>query len=377
MKIGIILSKCHRFGSSRYLIETIPYFASKGHEIHLFANSWDPIDHPLVFFHKTPKIFASNLLFREAFNTFSNSLIQKFHKFDVTLAQPTRYFTPDIGEMQFVYKAWIDYKLSAGVKDNFKIKFADSWLSWMEKRNVKKCKEFIALAGCVKKTMVDGYGIPDEKVTVCYSGVNLEEFHPKNKKLYTGEIRKQFGIRGDEKLILFVGNPFSRKGLDYLIKALLHIKGEKFKLLVSGKDDPQPYIELSKKLGLENKIVYNIGLTSEIRKIFAAADMFVFPTLYEPFGLVILEAMASGVPVIASEIAGAAELIDNYKDGIILKNPESVNEIGEALKYLFKSDAKTKVMGQRAREKAENYSWMRTAKCMLKVLERVGQDKQL
>ncbi len=376
MKIGIVLSKCHRFGSSRYLIETIPYFASKGHEIHLFANSWDPIDHKSVFFHKTPRIFSNNLVLREAVNTISNSFIQKFHKFDVTLAQPTRYFTPDIGEMQFVYKAWIDYKLSARVKDGLKIRLADSWLSWMEKRNVKKCKEFIALAKCVKKTIVSGYAIPDEKVTVCYSGVNIKEFHPKNKKLYRDEIREQFKIKEDEKLILFVGNPFSRKGLDQLVRALPYIKNEKFRLLVSGKDDPKPYIELSKKLGLDNKIVYNIGLTSEIRKIFAAADMFVFPTLYEPFGLVILEAMASGLPVITSEIAGAAELITNYKDGIILKNPENVDEIGKALKYLFESDKRTGIIRNRAREKAENYTWERTAKCMLKVLERVGEDKK-
>lgn len=375
MKIGIVLSKCHRFGSSRYLIETIPYFVSKGHEIHLFANSWDPIEHEAVFFHKTPKLFSNNLVLREAFNTFSNSLIQKFHKFDVTLAQPTRYFTPDIGEMQFVYKAWIDYKLSAGVKDGLKIKLADSWLSWMEKKNVKKCREFIALAGSVKKTMVEGYQIPDEKVAVCYSGVNLDEFHPKNKSLYRAGIREKFGIKDDEKLILFVGNPFSRKGLDHLIKALARIKKEKFKLLVSGKDDPQPYIGLSKNLGLEKKIIYNIGLTSEIKKIFAAADMFVFPTLYEPFGLVILEAMASGLPVVTSEIAGAAELISDHKDGIILKNPENVDEISQSMQYLFASDRKAKLMGQKAREKAENYSWERTAKCMLEVLERVGEGK--
>lgn len=374
MKIGIILSKCHRFGSSRYLIETIPYFASRGHEIHLFANSWDPIDNELVFFHKTPRIFANNLLFREAFNTLSNSIIQKFHEFDVTLAQPTRYFTPDIGEMQFVYKAWIDYKINVGVKDPLKIKMSDKWLSWMEKRNIKKCKEFIALAGCVKKTMVEGYGIPDEKVTVCYSGVNLGEFQPKNKKLYRDEVRSKFGVNEDEKLILFVGNPFSRKGLDYLIQALTYIKNEKFKLLVSGKDDPQPYIQLSKKLDLEKNIVYNIGLTSEIRKFFAASDMFVFPTLYEPFGLVILEAMASGLPVMTSEIAGAAELIDNYKDGIILKNPENPQEIGAGLRYLFDNAKKAKFMGEKAREKSERYSWTRTAKCMLKVLERVGKN---
>lgn len=370
MKIGIVLSKCHRFGSSRYLIETVPYFASRGHEIHIFANSWDKIDHPNVFFHKTPKVFTKNLILREAFNTFMLTLIQKFHKFDITLAQPTRYFTPDIGEMQFVYKAWIDYKKSRGVRDSIKIKIADGWLSWMEKRNIKMCREFIVLANCVKRDIVKGYKIPEDKVTVCYSGVNLEEFNPKNKRIYREEIRKSFNIANDETLILFVGNPFSRKGLDYLIKSLKHVKDKKFKLLVCGKDDPEPYIKLSRGLGLENKIIYNIGLTTEIRKFFAASDIFVFPTLYEPFGLVILEAMASGIPVITSEIAGAAELITNYKEGIVLKTPENVDEIGKSIKYLIDNPDKIIKMGKAARKKSEIYSWTNTAKCMLRVLER-------
>ena len=373
MKIGIVLSRCHRFGSSRYLVETIPYFADKGHEIHLFANSWDPIDHPNIFFHKTPRIFAGNIFLRESFNTISNTIILKNYKFDVTLAQPTRYFTPEIGEMQFVYKAWIDYKRSSGIKDNFKVRMSDSWLSWMEKRNVKKCKEFIALAGCVKKDMVKYYGIPEEKVSVCYSGVNLDEFTPKNKKLYRESVRKKFGVKEDEVLLLFVGNPFSRKGLDYLIKSLPLVKNKKFKLLVSGKDDPKPYIELAKNLGVENKIIYNLGLTSEIRQIFAVADMFVFPTLYETFGLVILEAMASGLPVITSEIAGAAELMNNKKDGLILKNPENPKEIANNINYLLDNPQECERLGKMARKKSENYSWTNTAKCMLKVLERVGK----
>ena len=373
MKIGIVLSRCHRFGSSRYLMETIPYFASMGHEIHLFANSWDPIDHSNVFFHKTPRIFTNNIFLRESFNTISSTVILKMHKFDVTLAQPTRYFTPDIGEMQFVYKSWIDYKKSRGIKDNFKVGMSDKWLSWMEKRNVARCKEFIALAECVKRDVVKSYGVHPEKVTVCYSGVNLDEFHPKNKSLYRNEIRKKFGINDDEILMLFVGNPFSRKGLDCLIKSLEQIKNRKFKLLVSGKDDPTSYIKLSKSLGLEKKIIYNLGLTSEIRKIFSAADMFVFPTLYETFGLVILEAMASGLPVITSECAGAAELIDNYKDGISLKNPESVDEVCKNIEYLFDNPKEAKFMGIKARQKAENYPWLKTAKSMLSVLEAVGE----
>ena len=135
------------------------------------------------------------------------------------------------------------------------------------------------------------------------------------------------------------------------------------------------YIELAKSLGLEKKIVFNLNLTSDIRKIFAAAAMFVFPTLYETFGLVILEAMASGLPVITSEIAGAAELIDHQKDGLVLKDPENPEEISNYINYLLDNPVARRKIGEMARKKAEKYSWENTAKCMLKVLERVGKEK--
>ncbi|HKZ45180.1 MAG TPA: glycosyltransferase family 4 protein, partial [archaeon] len=94
-----------------------------------------------------------------------------------------------------------------------------------------------------------------------------------------------------------------------------------------------------------------------------------FPTQYEPFGLVILEAMASGLPVVTTKLAGAAELIEDGKDGLLLDNPKSSDEIARKLNYLIENDAMRRKVGKNARKKAEKYTWKKTADEMLKVFE--------
>ena len=112
-------------------------------------------------------------------------------------------------------------------------------------------------------------------------------------------------------------------------------------------------------------------LVPDVGKIYAACDIFVLPTFYEPFGLVILESMACGLPAVTSKLAGAAELIDDGKDGIHLKDPKNFQVLAEELNYLMLNDSVRKKMGKNAREKAEKHTWERTAKIMLNAFEEV------
>ena len=118
------------------------------------------------------------------------------------------------------------------------------------------------------------------------------------------------------------------------------------------------------------------GFTNEIEKYFSSADIFVFPTLYEPFGLVILEAMASGLPVVTSKLAGAAELIENGKDGLLLDDPKNPKEIAEKVNYLIENERIRRAMGRNARKKAEKHPWERTAKEMLEVFEKITKKQR-
>jgi UDP-glucose:(heptosyl)LPS alpha-1,3-glucosyltransferase len=98
-------------------------------------------------------------------------------------------------------------------------------------------------------------------------------------------------------------------------------------------------------------------MVSDIQKYYAASDAMVFPTDYEPFGLVILEAMATGIPVITSRQAGAAELMVDGRNGLLLDDPGNIVDIAEKIKTLYDDRTYCEKLGGEARKTAEKYSW--------------------
>ncbi len=358
MDIGIVLRSCKAAGSSKYVIETTKEFV-KNNDVHVFANYWDSLDRR-VNVHKIP-VVPGNFYVREASFMFFASAIMAGKKFDVTLAQPTRYFSPMVAEMQFVQKSWVEYRRA----NRMAITLGDRILPKIEEYNLKKCRMAIAISQSVADDLARLYSMSEEKIRVVYSGVDYDEFSPDNRKKYSGEIRERHGIGDDEKIILFQGNPFDRKGLEYTIRALpLTPKGTK--LLAVGNDDIIPYMKIAKKLGVDKKIIH-IAFTSEMKKYFAAADAFVLPSLYDTFALVVLEAMASGCGVVSSKYAGASELIEDGKEGFVI-DPKNPGDIAEKINIILNDG---NIFRKNARKKAEQCGWDRTAKEMLEVFEEV------
>jgi UDP-glucose:(heptosyl)LPS alpha-1,3-glucosyltransferase len=367
MKIGIVIRTCKNTGSSRYVVETSKTIV-ENNELHIFTNSWDPLDSRIII-HKIPTFSSNFYVWETSFITIS-TLVMKFHKFDVTLAQPTRYFSPDVAEMQFVYRNWNDYR----DKNHIPVPNGDRFLPPIEKYNIRRAKQVIAISKSIKNEVLHYYHIPEDRVNVIYNGVNTEDFTPDNRSKYFDEIRERHKIDKNEIVLVFAGNPFFRKGLKSTIEALPYLKTKNYKLFIIGRDDPnkQPYLEIIHDLGLDDKVIWT-GITPEIKKYFAASDIFVLPTKYEPFGIVIAEAMASGLPVVTSKLAGAAELIDDGKDGLHIQDPTDSNEIVEKLNYLIHNDDVRKEMGKKARKKVENYTWKSATKQMLEVFEKAAK----
>jgi UDP-glucose:(heptosyl)LPS alpha-1,3-glucosyltransferase len=369
MKIGIIIGNCRNSDSSRRVLELSNYLV-EGNEVHLFCNNYE-LENEKVIFHKIPA-FSGNFFIREtSFSILSTLLLKKF-SFDITFATPSRYLSPKVIDLQFIYGYWRDYK----IKNNLPLSLEDYICSLIEKYNIRKAKKIIAISKSAKRDIQKKYNISEEKVKVVYNGVNLDEFTPKNKIRYKDEInsiKKNFGIRKDELIFLFIGNYFQRKGLRYVITALSELKFPSYKLIVVGEDNFRPYQELASKRRVKNKILF-LKKSQKIAKFFALADIFLLPTLYEPFGLVILEAMASGLPVITSKSAGVSELIENGKEGLLLKDPKNPYEIVDKIKKLIKSDTLRGEIAKNARKKAEKYSWEITAKGILDVFESIAKS---
>lgn len=368
MKIACAIIHALRTHSSKYILELSKHWVKAGHEVDVFVNKFDKFPKG-VNIHYLPAPFQ-NFNLRETFfsleSTIALNLYKIFKRYDITLAQATRFFTPKICYQQFTYKAWARMNELNDLRHRI--------IMSIEGRNLKKCKRIIAMSNLVKNEIIKWHGIGSEKIDVVYSGVDTKLFSPKNRKKYRKEIREKFGI-DNERVLLFVGSPFRRKGLNYLIESLFSVDQD-YKLMILGKslerDSIERYLKQANSFGAAKNIIY-AGFSKEVYKYFAASDIFVFPTLYEPFGLVILEAMASGLAVITSSpsYCGAAELIENNKSGLLLQNPRNPEEIAEKINLLLEKPYLIKKLGRNARKKAEKYTWRKTAKEFLNVFEKV------
>jgi UDP-glucose:(heptosyl)LPS alpha-1,3-glucosyltransferase len=216
-------------------------------------------------------------------------------------------------------------------------------------------KKVLAVSTEVKREIMATYQVPEEKISVIYNGVDPERFHPRNRAMAREKIRKRWDIPGDARLVLFVGAGFQRKGLDRLLKAweLLRL-AEVYLLVVGGDAHQRQYVSLAKKHA--NGTIRFAGRQEDVASYYGAADLLALPARQEAFGNVVLEALASGLPVLISEVVGATEVLSGPLKQGILKSPDDPSEIKDRILSLL-DFSRWSLMSEEARRLGEKYSW--------------------
>ena len=219
-------------------------------------------------------------------------------------------------------------------------------------------RRVIAISNKVRNEIVQAYGVNPKKVAVVYHGVDLETFHPSNKLRCRSAVRDRLEIGRERFVILFVGGDYRLKGLLPLLEAAKTLNGVK---VVGVGITPDGALRGTIDQNGYQELVTFVGNTTEIAELYAAADCFVLPTLYDTFSMATLEAMASGLPVIVSRRAGVTELVTHEGDCLVLEDPQDVVAIANGLRRLLKDEALRTRLGTEARNTAEQYSWDRIA----------------
>ncbi|MEK6924313.1 MAG: glycosyltransferase family 4 protein, partial [Candidatus Micrarchaeota archaeon] len=203
------------------------------------------------------------------------------------------------------------------------------------------------------------YGIPRSKITVIRNGIDAKVFKPGSGKSF----RRKHGITG--RMLLFVGRVIRQKGLDYLVAAMPEIlcATPDTKLVIIGRGNRLEHVRKRvKKLGLENNVVFP-GFVNE-RELKAAlreCDAFVLPSLWEVLPVSILEAMASGKPIVCTDAGGNRELVQNGFNGFVVpkRDPKA---LAHAVARVLRDEKLRKKMGRNSRRKAvAEFSWNRIA----------------
>lgn len=216
-----------------------------------------------------------------------------------------------------------------------------------------------------------------DKIIVLPNGINLKDFEiPYSKE----ECRKRLGIHNAENIILFVGVLRAFKGVDILIRAMQLIVKEiqNTQLMIVGEGEMRVELEkLTKKLGLERNIVFTGFINETLKPIYyKAADIFCLPsvTTQEIFGIVNLEAMACGVPIVASRIGGIPDVVKNGKNGLLVP-PKDHNALANAIIYLLKNEDIRQKMGREGKKIVKGYTWEKITEAMETVYELVINER--
>lgn len=222
------------------------------------------------------------------------------------------------------------------------------WMRWQQRLNPfhrivlrmeedllrrRRYRRLIALSPAVRDDLQRFYDVPVSDVDVLPNGFHPEEFHPGVRVRHRQEQRARFGIPPGAWVVLFVGNEWERKGLLPLLTAVAQMRDSTVHLVVAGNLPAGFIMRRAARLGIRER-VHLTGPTARVNACFGMADAFALPTIYEAWGMVVIEALACGLPVLTSRTAGASIAIEPGVNGYLLNHPEEPEAVAMGLQKL-------------------------------------------
>jgi glycosyltransferase involved in cell wall biosynthesis len=237
----------------------------------------------------------------------------------------------------------------------------------LERRVYRNPKvQLAAVSGLVARQLGEHFGRTD--VTVIPNGVATDQFNSTERMCRRENARLNLGLDSADFALLLLGNDWVNKGLNCILRTLAILPDLPIKLIVAGSDDREIFGDKLRHLGLQHKVRFELP-QSDVMLFYAAADVYVAPSLEDAYGLPIIEAMACGLPVVASIRAGASEAIQHRKNGLLLQDPTNENELARCLRELFDNKSLRVSLSEAAQASARDYNWERNAQELLQFLQ--------
>ncbi len=350
MKLALITPRLHmRGGTEKIMLFLSRHLALNGWEVHVFCSYAEDVDDiPNLVVHKIPipqKPGILNYVLFLILNTILRFLRKIFlrERFDIVAATGGDSFSSDVLLAMFCQARRLYdmkngiYSLPSGTLPLFLRKLhitASTIIARFVEEKAYRSKSLKLVIALSKDTCRDisRFYNPSVNCSVVYNPVDTEIYNPIRRKNLRESLRKKMNL-SDEKIFLFVGGDWERKGVPYLVKAF--VDGEIYKrarLWIVGNG-----MRSSLRPWVDTEGIDIFSPTGEVWKFYFAADFFIFPTLYDTGPNVIVEAMASGLPTAASVYAGVSELAEDGREMIKIKDPSDTAELIRTMDVMLKN----------------------------------------
>ena len=377
-------------GTGAYVYYLSNELMKNGYQIHVVTGSDQALDVQVnpnlnVSFLKIPKtpIVKSFMLAGASYRKL-NSLRETLNV-DITHPQlpltPNFAVPPNFGKALVctVHSTWkgeaeaIRGEPYSRLNANEKFLVSFNWfLRIFEQKMLHRAKKIIAVSHFTKRELLEYYKIPESKIRVIHNGVDTNKFKPAADKR---KVKEELGFNPDDIAIVSVGRLYARKGLFTLIESMPAVikRFGNAKFIISGKgqsDEMRKLIAHAEKLGVKNNIIFTgYYPDKKLPKLYQAADVFAFSTFYEHHPFAVLEALATGLPVVTTTVGGIPETIESGKNGFLVE-PFNPKQFADRILYLLEHPAEAEEMGAMARKTVEErFDWRIVVKDAMKVYD--------
>ncbi|TDJ06047.1 MAG: glycosyltransferase family 1 protein [Deltaproteobacteria bacterium] len=311
-------------GAERFLNQLATHLAELGHAVTIVCRRHESAPHPAVRFERLALRFLGN-----AWRTWAFARAVEKHvassRYDIVVGLG-RTWSQDVVRCGGCHRTYLEMERRHLMSRWERLRGKGALKGWVALQIERRAfapgcyRRILVNSQMIERDIMRRYPVRDEDLAVVYNGVDPERFHPRLRAQAGAELRRVLGIGSEEMVLLMLGSGYARKGLRPLLESLPEVVRQwpALRLLVAGRDKRRSdYEALAHRLGLGDRVHF-LGWSDDAEVCFAAADLFVLPTVYDSFAYTVLEALASGIPVVTTANAGAAELIEPGVHGEVL-----------------------------------------------------------
>ena len=365
MRIALVVHDfTESLGHGRYTVELARRFR-RDHEVHVFSNTANPATMDGVQRHHVPAYRANALSTILSFPLPASAMVGR--AFDIVHAQGACALHFNVLTAHICNAAWAQAQRAARVARTWRQRVFERIVTPIERATFRRAhpEGIIAISAQLRRELTEFYGTPDD-VRVIHHGVDTAAFSPATRNALRPAVRAELQMGEADVGVLFVGD--LRKGAAVAMDVVAQTPG--VRLLLVSRSDPAPYHAHAARLNIAERVRF-LGPTNRIERYYAAADVLLFPSPYDAFGMVITEAMAMGLPVITTRRAGASEVIVDGASGFTVERPDAPEPMAACLLRLSRDASLRERIGRAARQAAEGHSWDEVASQTMAVYERV------